>query len=124
MFEKNRFLCLINNCLFSDEKKFSDLLPVLKKNKSLNESDLDNSVCANEASNQLLDESGNTFTASLLENLSNSSTSPIKATGKGTSEDLAQNLDSIYHVTGVCSSIIYFHKSTNIKSIKQVSCCA
>jgi hypothetical protein len=74
MFEKNRFLCLVNNSLFSDEKKFSDLLPILKKksvNKSLNESEMESSINNSNLDDEInkLGDENHLFTANLLENL-------------------------------------------------------
>jgi hypothetical protein len=41
MFEKNRFLCLINDILYSDEKMFIDLINDRKRtNKDVNDNSL------------------------------------------------------------------------------------
>jgi hypothetical protein len=52
MFDIKRFLCLINNCLIDEDKKFNEYYQVIKKNSSKTDS-----------SNQT------EFFASLLENL-------------------------------------------------------
>jgi hypothetical protein len=40
MFEKNRFLCLINDILYSDEKKFIDLINDRKRTNDVNDNSL------------------------------------------------------------------------------------
>ena len=127
MFEKNRFLCLINDNMFSDEKKFSDLLINLKAPKIQtggSGDDVDNNEWSNleeededyENKISLIGDPNHVFKATLLENLSKTIAPPQAAS----SNVLPQNLDSTYHVSGVCSSLVYFHKSINIKQIKQV----
>ena len=77
MFEKKRFLCLINNGLFDDEKQFVDLLSILEKksksvDNSLNESnETSNNNNTEEIENKIrsLGDENRIFTATLLENL-------------------------------------------------------
>ena len=66
MFEKNRFLCLINDYLHPDEKKFSDLISKLKDDRKIGN---DDDLVDDEIKINSLGDLNHVFKASLFENL-------------------------------------------------------
>lgn len=120
MFDNDRFLCLINNCLLDEAKSFNESVQLIKKNKTENRE------------LEKFKTSGNDYFATLLENLVRA----LRVTCylmifnwifylKSCDSEKYQKpenskLDAIYELTGVCNLIALFHTSHSIMHIKKL----
>lgn len=121
MFEENKFVCLINGCLFDEEKQSladikQTLLKTIKERKQEDDENDEDYELDADYEKQI---ANNEFSATLMDNLNVSNDENIRSATKSRKET-ANNLDSIYELTGLSSLAILFHKSVKIKHLKKL----
>jgi hypothetical protein len=116
MFDENKYICLINNCLLENSKQFNESksqIPLNDITKQKTESPSDSSIKTKDTSFH------HTYNATLMENLARNNNT-ANNNKKDQLKPITDNkcLDSIYDLTGKCNLIVIFHETMSIEYLK------